>query len=109
MTQDQRDILSHIVVDPDAWYQHVLAKFGKERADVMLDEKCQRHATAAQSERSNPGYKNRAEREAEHEAQQQQRRAEQAQRRAEAKAQKDAELVALIDERITLALSQSKL
>lgn len=98
MTPDQRAVLSRVVVDPDSWYRHVLDKFGKERADTMLEDKCKRHAFV--------GGPTRAEREAQREAQEQQRRADHAQRREEARAQKDADLIALIDQRIELALKK---
>lgn len=62
MTKEQRDILSHIVIDPDAWYAHVLNEWGQERADDALAKKVMRWAPIYEVEKIKPQYKTRAER-----------------------------------------------
>lgn len=42
MTPEQKEILAHIVADPDAWYSHVLKTFGEEKAKEALIAKVKR-------------------------------------------------------------------
>lgn len=65
MNTEQKLILAHVVVDPDAWYKHAIATFGETVAKVHLEEKVERHRAAYEEESALPGYKNRAEREIE--------------------------------------------
>lgn len=96
MTPEQKAILSRVVVDPDAWYRHVVDKFGPEQAETMLDEKCRRHADS--------GEATRAELESKAEIARRQERYLREQRMAELQAQREADLIALIDQRIAVAM-----
>lgn len=65
MTNEERQVLAHVVVDPDAWLAHAVSTFGAAAAHAALAAKVERwrgdHAAAA----AQPGYKTRAEHEAE--------------------------------------------
>lgn len=71
MTNDERAILSHVVVDPDAWWAHAqvwaTAKYGKElgaaTARLALTNKVAKWRPDAERDRMKPNYKTRAERE----------------------------------------------
>ena len=63
MTNDQKAVLAHVVVDPDAWYQHAINTFGQEQADQFLEKKVERHRADYELESQKSGYKNRAEHE----------------------------------------------
>lgn len=65
MTADQRAVMAHVVMDPDAWLAHAVATFGEEKAAQFLDEKVERHRDAYEAAAAQPGYQTRAEREAE--------------------------------------------
>ena len=65
MNDEQKLVLAHVVIDPDAWYQHAINTFGQEKANQFLAEKVARHKPAYEQAIKKPGYKNRAEREAE--------------------------------------------
>lgn len=62
MTREQKAVLAHVVVDPDAWYAHVLARFGEERAAQALADKVARWRPQYEMSKAAPGYKTRAER-----------------------------------------------
>jgi hypothetical protein len=66
MTKEQREILAHVVVDPDAWMAHVVATFGQETAERFLADKVSRwrddYLVAKARDRDN--YATRAQREA---------------------------------------------
>lgn len=62
MTEPEREVLAFVVVDPDAWYEHVLKTFGKERAEELLRAKVATHWSAYKIARAGD-YKTRAERE----------------------------------------------
>lgn len=64
MLTDDRAVLSHVVVDPDAWYAHAVETFGKECADRCLLAKVARWRSEYERESASPDYKTRAEREA---------------------------------------------
>ncbi len=42
MTDQQRAVLAHVVVDPDAWLAHAVERFGEVRAAQMLEAKANR-------------------------------------------------------------------
>lgn len=67
MTSDQYAVLSHVVVDPDAWMNHAVMFFGEDQAENMLIEKVakyQKEYLLAVTELGN-NYKSRAQIEAE--------------------------------------------
>ncbi len=64
MTNEQRAVLAHVVIDPDAWLAHAVATFGEEKAAEMLAEKVERWQPDYDAAVALPGYKTRAEREA---------------------------------------------
>lgn len=63
MTPDQRAVLAHVVIDPDAWYAHAVAHFGQEIADRHLAAKVARWQPSYDAEVVKPGYRTRAVRE----------------------------------------------
>ena len=63
MTQSDFDCLAHIVVDPQAWYDHGVKTFGEQRAEAMLAAKVERHWQSYVVESAKPDYKTRTERE----------------------------------------------
>ena len=67
MTNDEKKILAHIVVDPDAWYNHAVSWFGQELADQHLAVKVAKYKDQYDGEKVKPGYKNRLERDQEEE------------------------------------------
>jgi len=60
---EDKAILSHVVLDPDAWVSHAISTIG-ERA---VTAKIERWRPAYESEKDKPDYKNRADREIEEE------------------------------------------
>jgi hypothetical protein len=62
MNADERAVLAHVVVDPDAWEQHAIETFGAARAAQMLSEKVARWKLAYKAAAVSPNYKPRAER-----------------------------------------------
>ena len=65
MNNEQKLILAHVVVDPDAWYQHAINTFGQEKADQFLKEKVAKHKPSYEEAIKKPDYKNRFERDQE--------------------------------------------
>jgi len=65
MNNEQKLILAHVVVDPNAWYQHSINTFGQEKADKFLAEKVARHRSDYEEAVKKPDYKNRFERDQE--------------------------------------------
>ena len=63
MNDRQRTILAHVVIDPQAWYDHGVATFGQEKADIFLAQKCRRWEGEYERSRKDTNYKTRAERE----------------------------------------------
>lgn len=61
LTKEQRAILAHVVNDPDAWAAHALATIG----EVAINEKANRYRDEYLAQKDLPGYKTRAERDAE--------------------------------------------
>ena len=65
MKPEDKAILAHVVLDPEAWYAHAVSHFGQEKADLFLAQKVARHKAKAEHAMSQPGYKTRKEREKE--------------------------------------------
>lgn len=63
MTQEEKDVLAHIVENPQAWYAHCVVKFGLKSAKQMLKAKVKRWRSKYEQARNLPGYQTRAERE----------------------------------------------
>ena len=63
MTKSDFDCLAHVVVDPQAWYDHAVKTFGEARAEAMLAAKVERHWADFVTESARPDYKTRLERE----------------------------------------------
>lgn len=67
MTDDQRVVLAHVVVDPNAWLENAVKALGEEKATIALRDKVARwersyrEAKASQKD----SYKTRAERDEE--------------------------------------------
>ena len=64
LTQEQVDILAHIVVNPDAWVAHALENGGEQAVTAKIERWRPRYLV----QKDLPDYKNRAERDAEKEA-----------------------------------------
>lgn len=63
MTNEQRAVLAHVVLDPDAWWAHCQSVMGS-RAGAVLAEKVARHQASYDAAFALGGYQTRAEREA---------------------------------------------
>jgi hypothetical protein len=68
MTNEQRAVLAHVVIDPDAWEAHAVSTFGPERAARATAEKVARWKPSYDRAKDSPDYKPRAERPAQSEA-----------------------------------------
>ena len=64
MTKSDFDCLAHVVVDPQAWYDHGVKTFGEQKAQAMLAAKVERWWGEYTQESVKVGYKTRAQREA---------------------------------------------
>ncbi len=66
MTEEQRAVLAHVVIDPDAWYDHAISVFGRQKARECLVEKVDRWRPSYEDAlaQEGAGYRARAEREA---------------------------------------------
>lgn len=60
LTAEDRAILAHVVVDPDAWTAHALATVG----EWAVMNKINKYRADYLAEKDLPGYKNRADRDA---------------------------------------------
>ena len=65
LKRDDRVILAHVVIDPDAWYDHAVRRFGEEIANKHLAEKVARWIGNYEAAVARGAYKTRAERELE--------------------------------------------
>ena len=63
MTKTDFDCLAHVVVDPQAGYDHAVKSFGETRAEAMLAAKGEIHLQSYVTESAKPDYKTRSERE----------------------------------------------
>lgn len=64
LTQDQIDVLAHMVIDPAQWYADAISNLGPENAAVALQQKIDRWRPEYEAQKVSPEYKNRAERDA---------------------------------------------
>lgn len=60
LTDEQRAVLAHVVVDPDAWVAHAVEVIG----EWAVYEKLEKHRDAYMEAFALPEYKNRVERDA---------------------------------------------
>ena len=64
LTENERAVLAHVVIDPDAWWAHANAVAGINE-EAALAGKVERHQAAYdQAKAENGGYQTRAQREA---------------------------------------------
>ena len=63
LTTDERGVLAHVVLDPDAWWTHCQAAF-KGDPEVALAGKIAQHRPAYAAATARGGYRTRAKREA---------------------------------------------
>lgn len=63
MTEDQKAILAHVLIDPEAWFENVKEVFA-EGADSVLANKIAKYEPAYREALAGGNYKTRAEREA---------------------------------------------
>lgn len=64
LTDNERAVLAHVVVDPDAWWTHANEAERKTPAEEALAAKVDRWQAAYDAEKDDPGYQTRAQREA---------------------------------------------
>jgi hypothetical protein len=64
MTNEERNTLAHVVVDPDAWLSHAVSVHGQETATQHMEAKVARWKDAYEAASALPGYQSRAQREA---------------------------------------------
>jgi hypothetical protein len=64
LTKEERDVMEHVVLDPDGWLDHVVKTFGETKAREFLDAKVARHKPAQDKAKAEEGanYKNRVKR-----------------------------------------------
>lgn len=62
MTDEQRAVLAHVLVDPDAWYAHAVEALGEARAAEALAAKVARWQPLYDQASAAPGYLPRAQR-----------------------------------------------
>jgi hypothetical protein len=65
LTKEERDVMEHVVTDPDGWLDHVVKTFGEAKAREFLDAKVARWKPEYEEKKKEPGYKNRIARDAE--------------------------------------------
>lgn len=63
LTQEQTNVLAHIVVDPTSWANHAFETYGEEAVLAKIEKYKPMYEAALESEGSN--YKNRVQRDAE--------------------------------------------
>ncbi len=61
LTNEERETLAHVVLDPDAWVAHALEHGG----EAAVTAKIERWRPVYESEKAKPDYKNRSQRDAE--------------------------------------------
>ena len=59
-TQEEREILTHVVINPDAWVENAVKTVGEWAVKAKID----RWRPVYEAEKDKPDYKNRAERDA---------------------------------------------
>ena len=60
LSAEDKAILAHVVVDPDAWISHALATVGKQAVTAKIEK----YRADYLAKKDLPGYQTRAEREA---------------------------------------------
>ena len=60
LSAEDKAVLAHVVIDPDAWVAHALATVG----EWAVKAKIEKHRTEYLAKKDLPGYQTRAEREA---------------------------------------------
>jgi hypothetical protein len=63
LTAEQRAVLAHVVVDPDAWYENAVTQLGEEQGHQAMLDKVERWSAEYAVESVKPGYMTRAQRE----------------------------------------------
>ena len=61
MTQEEKNILSHVLIDPDTWVTNALATVREEAVTAKIEK----YRVDYLSKKDDPNYKNRADRDAE--------------------------------------------
>lgn len=62
MTNQQREVLAHVVLDPDEWLTGAVAALGEESANAALVAKVARWQSSFEAARTAPDYAPRAQR-----------------------------------------------
>ena len=62
MTDAQRAVLAHVVLDPDAWLANAITSLGEEAAAQAMLQKVGRWQDTYDVEKAKPGYLPRAQR-----------------------------------------------
>lgn len=62
LTEEQKNVLAHMVVNPEEWYAHAVSVFGAEIAERHMVAKVARWNLEYESKRFLPNYQSRAER-----------------------------------------------
>ena len=105
LTDNERCVLAHMVVDPDAWWEHA-TNWPKIDQEAALAAKVERWKPSYDGECHNPDYKTRAVRQAEEDQQRDDDIAATIASTAAAKVAADAELQTKIDAAVAVALSK---
>ena len=105
LTENERCVLSHVVVDPDEWWEHA-TNWAKIDEEAALAAKVARWKPGYDEECHQPDYKTRAGRETEADQRRADDEAAAASEMAAAKVAADAELQAKIDAAVAVALSK---
>jgi hypothetical protein len=64
LSTEDREILAHVVEDPDAWLTHAVNTFGEEKAALCLANKVEKWKPVYEAEKVKPDYMNRVQRDA---------------------------------------------
>ena len=105
LTENERCVLSHVVVDPDEWWEHA-TNWPKIDEEAALAAKVARWKPSYDGECHQPDYKTRAVREAEEDQRLADVAAAAGDAVAAAKVAEDAELQTKIDAAVAAALSK---
>ena len=105
LTHNERCVLSHVVVDPDEWWEHA-TNWSKIDEEAALAAKVARWKPDYDGECHQPDYKTRAVKQAEEDQQRDADMAAAIAGAAAAKVAEDAELQAKIDAAVAVALSK---
>ena len=105
LTENERCVLAHVVVDPDEWWEHA-TNWPKIDQEAALAAKVARWKPSYDGECHQPDYKTRAVKEAEDDQRRDDDMAAAIAGAAAAKVAADAELQAKIDAAVAAALSK---